>query len=143
MLLGEAPGEAEDRTGRPFVGRSGEFLDALLAELGLDRGELFITSCVKCRPPGNRGPRANELDTCRRAWLDRQIGCVQPRWIVLLGLTAIQCVLGEKVRLSRVHGRVCRSEGRRLLLTYHPTAAMRFPGARRFLRSDLSKLVQD
>jgi len=140
MLVGEGPGEAEDDQGRPFVGRSGKFLDRLLADLGLRRGDLFITSSVKCRPPGNRTPRPDELDTCRRAWLTRQIECIRPKCVLLLGRTAIRCLLGEDVKLAEVHGQFRQSNGARALLTYHPTAAMRFPKIERRLRADLRKL---
>jgi uracil-DNA glycosylase family 4 len=92
MLVGEGPGEVEDSQGRPFVGQSGRFLDGLLSEVGLPRELLLLTSSVKCRPPKNRTPRLDEIQTCRKAWLERQIVCVQPRWIVLLGRAAIRCV---------------------------------------------------
>ncbi len=142
MFVGEGPGEKEDAEGRPFVGRSGGFLDKVLADVGLRREELFVTSSVKCRPPGNRDPRRDELTACREAWLARQIECVRPTVIVLLGLTAIECVLGEKPHLADVHGRIRRRGDIRLLPTYHPTAGMRFPHIERRLRADLKKLTR-
>lgn len=140
MLVGEGPGAKEDAAGRPFVGPSGRFLDEVLARLGLDRDAMFITSAVKCRPPGNRNPHAGEMETCRDAWLWRQIGCVQPGVIVLLGKTAIRCLLGEHLRIRDAHGRVRNRDGLRFLLTCHPTAAMRFPDSEKQFRNDLAKL---
>jgi DNA polymerase len=141
MLIGEGPGEKEDEQGRPFVGRSGTFLDAVLTDAGLSREELFITSSVKCRPPENRNPAADEMTVCRDAWLNRQIACVQPRIVVLMGLAAIQCVLGEKPKLKDVHGQVRDCDGMMCMLTYHPTAGMRFPKVEAKLRNDLRKLA--
>ena len=140
MLVGEGPGEKEDAVGRPFVGRSGRFIDNVFDDLGLDRESLFITSAVKCRPPGNRNPRRDEIETCRDVWLWRQIDRIQPGVIVLSGKTAICCLLGEDLKLRDVHGEVREHDGQRFLLTCHPTAAMRFPDSEKQFRSDLSKL---
>ena len=103
LFVGEALGEAEDQQGRPFVGRSGRFLDKVLADLDLARERLFITSTVKCRPPENRNPRRAESDTCRDAWLDDQIDCICPRLVVLLGQIAIRAVTGESERTADLH----------------------------------------
>lgn len=140
MLIGEAPGAEEDRLGLPFRGRSGQFLDELLAGAGLGREEVFITSSVKCRPPGNRRPHADELATCRAAWLVRQMELVHCPRVVLLGATAIRQVLGETGRLDALHGQVRRCDGRDFLLTYHPAAGMRFPAARRAMIADFRAL---
>lgn len=136
MFIGEAPGETEDREGRPFRGRSGVYLDSLLASAGLARRAIFITGSVKCRPPGNREPRPDEMETCRVAWLERQIEVIDPRLIVLLGRIALRQVLGEGGRLSDHHGRIMTRDGRAVLVTYHPAAAMRFPNARRAMTED-------
>ncbi|NLF29541.1 MAG: uracil-DNA glycosylase [Planctomycetes bacterium] len=142
LVVGEGPGAREDRTGRPFVGRSGRFLDSLLAEIGLDRGSLFITSAVKCRPPGNRTPRADELRICREAWLVPQMSCIDPELVILLGLTAIRSVLDEAPSLGRVHGDIVERDGRRFLLTYHPAAGLRADDVAERLRADLAVLAR-
>lgn len=140
LLLGEAPGAAEDETGRPFVGRSGRFLTRLLTRCGLQRNDLFVTSSVKCRPPGNRPPRADELAICKAAWLDRQIELIDPRVIVVLGGTPLKQMLGIKKGLEHLHGTVREVNGRVCLITYHPAAAMRFPRIRSIMRRDLARL---
>lgn len=142
MLVGEAPGAQEDECGRPFCGMSGRFLDGLLADAGLRRGDLFITSSVKCRPPGNRTPHVDELSTCLRLWLAPQMELVDPDLVVLLGKTPVRQVLGETGKLSDLHGRVREREGRRYLITYHPAAAMRFPGPRSAIRADFRKVTR-
>ena len=143
MLIGEAPGESEDALGRPFVGRAGEFLDDVLDALGIAREALYITSCVKCRPPDNREPRDDELDTCIGHWLGAQIEAVDPALIVLLGRVALRAVIGETGALADCHGQIRDHAGRRYLLTYHPAAAMRFPDMRRRLTEDFERLLQD
>lgn len=140
MLVGEGPGAQEDRLGRPFVGPAGEALDEVLQQAGLQRAELYITSTVKCRPPENRNPKAEEYETCCGLWLDRQIELIAPRLIVLSGKVAMLAVIGERGKLSDLHGREREQCGRRFLLTYHPAAAMRFPDAREALREDLARV---
>jgi len=141
MLIGEAPGAREDLQGRPFVGPAGRFLDQLLADNRLERGRVFITSAVKCRPPDNRTPKDDELNTCRRLWLERQIELVDPDLIVLMGKTPLRQLFGEKnAKLSEIHGEIRRKDGRRYLLTYHPAAGMRFPVARRAMEEDFRGL---
>lgn len=142
MLVGEAPGAEEDRTGRPFQGDAGRFLDEALVEAGLARERLFVTSCVKCRPPHNRAPHAGELSTCTRAWLERQVARVDPGHVVALGRVAAQALVGEDLRLARDHGLRRGRDGRPHLVTYHPAAAMRFPDARHALREDLATLAR-
>jgi len=130
FFVGEAPGKAEDETGRPFMGQAGRELERLLAVAGLRREDVFITSVNKCRPPGNRRPRRDEMDTCRRAYLNRQLAVVAPRLMMLMGGVAAQEMLGAK-KLRGVVGRVVERDGRRYFVTYHPAAARRFPAARR------------
>lgn len=138
MLIGEAPGEQEDLKGKPFVGRSGRFFDELLARHGFARRDVFITSSVKCRPPGNRDPKRDEWSTCGDQWLWRQVDLVNPVLIVLMGKIAIRQSLGETGPLRTVHGCIREQDGRRFLLTYHPTAGMRFPYARRAMDEDFT-----
>lgn len=141
LFLGEAPGETEDKLGRPFVGRSGKFLDELFARHGIDRQAVYITGSVKCRPPHNRRPRNDELAICKEAWLRRQIELINPAVIVLLGQVAAWQLLGESVSLAQCHGRVRSLENRQCLLTYHPAAAMRFPAARAAMEDDFGKIA--
>ena len=140
MLVGEAPGAKEDESGRPFCGMSGRSLDRILAEVGLRRRDLFITSSVKCRPPGNRTPRADELAACLKLWLAPQTELIGPDLVVLMGRTPIRQVLGETGRLADLHGQVRRRDGRRYLLTCHPAAAMRFAGPRAAMLDDFRKI---
>lgn len=140
VLIGEAPGETEDAEGRPFRGRAGRYLDELLDDAGLEREKIYITSSVKCRPPANRNPQSDELETCRNAWLDRQVAAVQPRLIVLLGGIALRQLLGEQRPLGEVHGRARRHDGCAVLPTYHPAAGMRFPDVDEKMREDFARI---
>ncbi len=142
FLIGEGPGAKEDRQGRPFVGPSGMLLVQLLKTAGLDRQDVYITSCVKCRPPNNRTPRTIELDTCQENWLNRQLDLVNPKIVVLLGKVAISQVLKEEGNLVRLHGRVVQRDGRRYLMTYHPAAAFRVPETRMSMNEDMVRLKQ-
>jgi uracil-DNA glycosylase family 4 len=125
VLVGEAPGAQEDATGRPFVGRSGALLDQLLAEAGLDRAEAAVLNVVKCRPPGNRTPKAQEVARCS-GWLRRQLELVDARVVVALGLSAAKWFLGPRTVLGQVRGRPHEVDGRAVWATYHPSAAIRF-----------------
>jgi uracil-DNA glycosylase family 4 len=127
MFIGEAPGAKEDESGRPFVGPAGRFLDQSLASHGFDRSHIYLTSCVKCRPPRNRTPHEGELATCQSHWLDHQVELLDPDIIVLLGGVATRQVLGETRSLKDIQGETRTRDGRTYLLTYHPAAAMRFP----------------
>jgi uracil-DNA glycosylase family 4 len=143
-LVGEAPGATEDETGRPFVGRSGALLDQLLEEAGLSRSEAAVLNIVKCRPPGNRTPKAPEVARCS-GWLRRQLELLDPPAVVALGLSAAKWFLGPRTVLAtaREHGPYAW-EGRGLYVTYHPSAAIRFGpnGApRAALRADLRQLA--
>lgn len=129
-LLGEAPGQVEDETGRPFIGRSGEFLSRFLAERSIDRSSLFITGACKCRPPNNRDPKPEEYTTCGERWVVPQLDAIQPRLIVLAGKIALAQQLGFKGRLADIRGKIFDHHGRRYLPTYHPTALMRWPKLR-------------
>ncbi len=134
MIIGEAPGRQEDQQGRPFVGAAGRFLDQVLEGTGIQRSDLFITNIVKCRPPQNRPPRANEIETCTANYLFEQIELINPRLIVLLGLVAAKKMLGVK-SVEAVRGRVIEHGGRQYLATYHP--------ASQFYREDLAKKIHE
>jgi DNA polymerase len=125
VLVGEAPGATEDATGRPFVGRSGALLDELLAEAGLDRAQAAVLNVVKCRPPGNRTPKAPEVARCS-GWLRRQLELLDAPVVVALGLSSAKWFLGPRTVLAQVRGRPHRVEGRAVWATYHPSAAIRF-----------------
>ena len=131
MLIGEGPGAQEDSAGLPFVGRSGQLLDQLLAAAGIDSNrDAYVCNVVKCRPPANRKPKPMELVACR-PWLDRQIALVNPAVILLLGATALEGVLGIKGGITSLRGQWHASEieilrGRRLMPVLHPSYLLRF-----------------
>ena len=128
MFVGEGPGAEEDRQGLPFVGRSGQLLDRLLAEeLGLDRAEVYIANVVKCRPPDNRDPKPDEIAACR-PWLHAQVDLVAPRVIVTLGRFAAQVLLETSDGINRLRGRTYPFRGGLLVPTLHPAAALRGGG---------------
>jgi len=114
MFIGEGPGAEEDAQGRPFVGRSGKLLTMMLDQVGFERGEVFIGNVVKCRPPENRTPLANEVEACRH-YLQAQLALIRPRVIVTLGVPALQAFFGQKYKLSSVVGRFIRSQGQLFL----------------------------
>jgi len=143
LLMGEAPGATEDETGRSFVGRSGQLLDRLLADVGLPRAQVAVLNTAKCRPPGNRPPTTTESRRCR-GWTDRQLDLLAPAVVVPLGLSATRWFLGPTT-LAAVRGRVHQVGDRTVLPTYHPSAALRWgPGGEpeRLLREDLAHAVQ-
>lgn len=137
MLIGEAPGAEEDLTGRPFVGRAGRLLDRLLAEAGIERSEVFITSVVKCRPPGNRKPKRDEMDICVLTYLRPQIDLIGPRAVCLMGNVAAGAVLGSKQGVTSIHGQIFDN---RFLVTFHPAAVLRNMNLRDDFVSDMHKL---
>jgi DNA polymerase len=125
VLVGEAPGATEDETGRPFVGKSGQLLDQLLAEAGLDRAQAAVLNIVKCRPPANRTPTAPEVARCS-GWLRRQLDLLDPPVVVALGLSAAKWFLGPRTVLAAARGGPHEVDGRAVWATYHPSAAIRF-----------------
>jgi uracil-DNA glycosylase family 4 len=125
VLVGEAPGATEDETGRPFVGKSGLLLDQVLAEAGLDRAQAAVLNIVKCRPPGNRTPKAPEVARCS-GWLRRQLELLDASVVVALGLSSAKWFLGPRTVLAAVRGRPHQVDGRSVWATYHPSAAIRF-----------------
>jgi len=132
MVVGEAPGEQEDRQGEPFVGKSGQLLDSMLRALGLTRGEadparqVFIANTLKCRPPGNRNPQPEELAQCEH-FLIRQIELVKPRMILAMGRFAVQSLLRSSEPVGRLRGKVHQYQGVPLVVTYHPAYLLRNP----------------
>ena len=135
LIVGEAPGEQEDVLGEPFVGESGQLLDRMLWALGLTREtseapdparQVYLANTLKCRPPGNRNPTAQELAACQ-PYLERQVTLVQPRVILAMGRFAVQALLGSSEPLGRLRGRVHDWRGVPLVVTYHPAYLLRQP----------------
>lgn len=130
MIVGEAPGEQEDRQGEPFVGKSGQLLDNMLRAIGLTRAEadaarqVYIANTLKCRPPGNRNPQPDELAKCE-PFLVRQIELVKPRLILAMGRFAVQALLRSDEPIGKLRGRVHRYQGVPLIVTYHPAYLLR------------------
>lgn len=141
VLVGEAPGEKEDETGRPYVGNAGRLLNHLLGEAGLDRGRIFITGAVKCRPPGNRTPRASEIEVCAQHYLHPQIEIIRPRIVCLQGTAAVRAVLGPGVRLAQVRGRPLEQEGYTVFVTHHPAAVFYREELKKTLEQDMAALA--
>ncbi|MEN3010986.1 MAG: uracil-DNA glycosylase [Candidatus Bipolaricaulaceae bacterium] len=127
MLIGEAPGEVEDETGRPFVGPAGQLLTQILQSVGLSREEVYITNVVKCRPPGNRVPTREEMSACWE-WLSAQIGLVRPRIIVTLGNTPTHGLLGRPEGIHELRGRFYPWKGGiEVFPMFHPSYLLRNP----------------
>lgn len=138
MLIGEGPGEQEDIQGKPFVGRAGQLLDRILLAIGLDRQDVYITNVVKCRPPGNRTPTAEEAESCW-PWLAGQLEVIQPELIVCLGLSATRQLTGATT-IGQVRGKWMNSLGFRIMPTYHPAALLRNPSLKRASWEDFQKV---
>lgn len=125
LFVGEGPGAEEDQRGEPFVGQAGKLLDSMLASIGLQRGcNVYIANAVKCRPPENRTPTAEEIATCR-PYLERQIELIQPKLIVALGRPAAQTLLQKDVKIGAARGQVHRYRDIPLIVTYHPAYLLR------------------
>lgn len=146
LLVGEAPGAEEDAAGRPFVGTAGRFLRRELEAVGVDPAAVYITNVVKCRPPANRAPRADEVATCTSLYLARQVELVRPRAIVALGATAGNALLANRTRITDDHGTWRQdydltADELPVFVTYHPAAALRSEPWREELRADLQRLA--
>ncbi len=143
MFVGEAPGFHEDQQGYPFVGQAGKLLDKLLAGIGLTRQDVYIANVLKCRPPGNRDPMADEIEACE-GYLFRQIALIQPRIIATLGNFATKLLTGKQHGITRVHGEPQTATVGGLAVTlyplYHPAAALYTPAMLRTLEEDISRL---
>jgi uracil-DNA glycosylase family 4 len=127
MIIGEGPGEEEDKTGLPFVGRAGQLLDKIIASVQLDRDkDVYICNVVKCRPPGNRNPTPDEMAACK-PYLMEQIRLVDPKIILLTGATAVKAVLGDKTGITKLRGKWRDWEGRLVMPILHPAYLLRNP----------------
>ncbi|MFL5538200.1 MAG: uracil-DNA glycosylase [Longimicrobiaceae bacterium] len=138
MVVGEAPGENEDRQGRPFVGKAGQLLDLLLMTVGFPRETVYICNVLKCRPPGNRNPAPDEVEACS-PYLLKQVELVRPKVIMAFGTFAAQTLLGTDVAIGKLRGRVHTYRGTPLVPTYHPAALLRNPGWVRAVWDDLQR----
>jgi uracil-DNA glycosylase family 4 len=145
MFVGEAPGAREDEQGVPFVGQAGRLLDTLLGEIGLTRGEVFVTNVLRCRPPQNRDPLPSEIDNCQE-YLFRTLDLIRPRVVCTLGNFATKLLRGDQTGITRLHGReeIRRIGPRtvRLYPIYHPAAALYTPSMLETLRGDFSRLPE-
>lgn len=138
MVVGQAPGREEDKVGRPFIGRAGQFLNELLRIAKIKREKIYITSPIKCFPPNNRPPKKSEIKACF-PYLKKQIGIINPKFFILLGKTAIDTLLGGG-KLEKIHGKLVKKNGKFYFLTYHPAAAMRFLKIKKLIEKDFRKL---
>jgi DNA polymerase len=138
LFIGEGPGFHENEQGRPFVGAAGRFLEELLSSIDLRREQVFICNVVKCRPPGNRDPMPDEIDTCR-PYLDRQIATINPAVIVTLGRFSMARYFGT-AKISSVHGQAKTIDGRLVVAMFHPAAALHQPNLKQSIEEDFRKL---
>ncbi len=138
MFIGEGPGFHENQQGRPFVGAAGKFLDELLVGIGFNRADVFITNIVKCRPPGNRDPKPEEIAACN-SYLERQIQAINPKVIVTLGRFSMSHFM-TYAKISDVHGQAMRIKGRLIVPMYHPAAALHQRSLRPVIEKDFSRL---
>ena len=141
MFIGEGPGEEEDLQGLPFVGAAGQLLNSLLSRLGLKREEVYIANVVKCRPPGNREPEADEMAACL-PFLKKQIEAIRPRVIVTLGRVATQALLATQAPLTRIRGRWQRFGKIPVMPTFHPSYLLRFPKERHKTWEDMQQVME-
>ena len=138
LFVGEAPGMHEDRQGEPFVGAAGQLLTRMLAGIGMTREQVYIANVLKCRPPGNRDPQEDEIETCT-PWLVEQISLIQPDVIVTLGNFATKFVLQTQQGITRMRGSVYPWHGRKVIPTFHPAAILRGGGEKSRQFADLEE----
>jgi len=139
VFVGEGPGADEDEQGLPFVGRAGHLLNRMIQAIGMKREEVYICNIVKCRPPGNRTPEKDEVDTCS-PFLFRQLETIQPRLICCLGAPAVKTVLGIKEGITKIHGQFYDFANSKALATVHPAYVLRNPREEKILREDFEKI---
>jgi len=136
MVVGEAPGKNEDLQGRPFIGRSGQLLNELLAEVGLEREQVYITNIVKCRPPSNRNPEVEEVDACF-PYLRTQIELIRPKVIIALGTFAAQVLTGKQESITRLRGRAFELHDFVVVPAFHPAYILRNRVKKPLLKQDI------
>ena len=140
MFVGEAPGADEDVQGVPFVGRAGQLLTKMIEAMGFRREEVYIANVVKCRPPENRNPEPDEIESCE-PFLFRQIETIKPKVIVALGAFAAKTLLKTQDPISRLRGRLYDYHGATLIPTFHPSFLLRSPGQKKYAWEDLKKAL--
>jgi len=141
MLIGEAPGYDEDVQGRPFVGKAGQLLTKILQSINLPREEVYITNIVKCRPPQNRNPQPDEIQSCN-PFLVKQITVVQPKIICALGSFSAQTLLKTDTKITALRGKLFDLEGIKVIPTYHPAFLLRNPERKREVWEDMKKIAE-
>ncbi len=139
LFVGEAPGKNEDLSGKPFVGAAGKLLQYLLSTIDLTRDDVFIANVLKCRPPGNRDPKVEEIKTCR-PYLDRQIELLDPKVICTLGNFATKLLLDTGEGITGLHGKRVEADGRLVIPSFHPAAALYNPSLQGKLEQDFKVL---
>ena len=141
MLIGEAPGYDEDVQGRPFVGKAGQLLTKILQSINLPREEVYITNTIKCRPPQNRNPEPDEIQSCH-PFLVKQIAVIQPKIICALGSFSAQTLLKTDTKITALRGKLFDLEGIKVIPTYHPAFLLRNPERKREVWEDMKKIAQ-
>jgi uracil-DNA glycosylase len=139
MFVGEAPGADEDIQGEPFVGRAGQLLTKIIEAIGMKREDVYIANVIKCRPPGNRNPEADELGQCEQFML-QQVDTIKPKVIVALGKFAAQALLKTNDPITRLRGREYKYRDAILMPTYHPAYLLRTPSAKREVWQDMKRV---
>jgi len=142
VFVGEGPGFEEDRQGEPFVGPAGQLLTKIIEAIKLTRKQAYICNIVKCRPPGNRNPETDEINTCF-AFLERQIAAIQPDYICALGAVAAQTLLNTAEPISQLRGRIHHYKGIKVIATYHPAYLLRNPEKKRDVWEDMKMLMKE
>lgn len=141
VFVGEGPGQEEDLQGRPFVGMAGNLLTKIIQAMGFQREQVYIANVVKCRPPMNRVPELDEVESCH-PYLAKQLEIIQPKVICTLGKTAAQALLGMEVPISRVRGQVFHWKNIPVVVTYHPAYLLRNPSAKTLVWQDMKKALE-
>ena len=142
-FFGEAPGADEDRLGEPFVGRAGKLLtDIIQKGMGMERADVYILNVLKCRPPGNRNPSADESANCRE-FFERQLEIISPKFICCLGTVAAQHLLGTTIPVGKLRGKIHEYRGTKVVVTYHPSYLLRNPAAKKDTWADIRILLSE
>ena len=141
VFVGEAPGREEDKQGLPFVGEAGQLFERILLAMKLHRDDVYICNVIKCRPPGNRDPKPEEIEACE-PFLKRQLAVIRPRVLVTLGKFAAQTLLRERTPISRLRGHWREYEGIPLMPTFHPAFLLRNPAAKKEVWIDMKQVMQ-
>ncbi|MEE2964919.1 MAG: uracil-DNA glycosylase [Acidobacteriota bacterium] len=139
MFVGEAPGRDEDQQGEPFVGPAGQLLTKIIEAIGLTRDQVYIANVIKCRPPQNRNPELDEVQTCA-PFLFQQLDVIRPRVVVALGAFAVRTLLRSEQSISRLRGQVFDYRGAKLVPTFHPAFLLRSPDRKRDVWQDMKKV---